>query len=260
MNSLLSLSAADLTAWLGQWWWPFIRIATAFWVMPIFGDGRLPPQVRLFLAFIISLLLAPMLKGMPVVDPFSTGALVLTIEQLLFGLLFGLCVQMLFMIMTMAGQILSMQMGLAMAVMNDPSNGDTAPIVSQLMLIFCSLLFLGLNGHLVTLDVLVQSLRSWPPGSSLDLLDMKGVIGLFGWSIGSALILTLPAVVAMLMVNLTFGVMNRTAPSLNIFSLGFPMTLMLGLLTMAISISGVPARYLDLVTYVLEQLRALTPS
>ena len=71
--------------------------------------------------------------------------------------------------------------------------------------------------------------------------------------------LTLPAVVAMLMVNLTFGVMNRTAPSLNIFSLGFPMTLLLGLLTMALSISGVPSRYLDLVTHVLEQLRGLTP-
>ncbi|TNI69670.1 lateral flagellar biosynthetic protein LfiR [Aeromonas media] len=260
MNSMLSLSAAELTAWLGQWWWPFIRIAAAFWVMPVFGDGRIPAQVRIFLAFVISLLIAPMLKDMPALDPFSVGMMVLTLEQLLFGLLFGLCIQMLFMVMTMAGQILSMQMGLAMAVMNDPSNGDTAPIVSQIMLIFCSLLFLGLNGHLVTLEVLVQSLRSWPPGASLYALDLKGVIGLFGWSIGAALILTLPAVVAMLMVNLTFGVLNRTAPSLNIFSLGFPMTLLLGLLTMAISISGVPARYLDLVAHVLAQLRALTPT
>lgn len=260
MNSLLSLSAAELTAWLGQWWWPFARIAAAFWVMPVFGDGRVPTQVRLLLAFVISLLIAPMMKGMPVLDPFSVGMLVLTLEQLLFGLLFGLCIQMLFMVMTMAGQILSMQMGLAMAVMNDPSNGDSAPIVSQIMMIFCSLLFLGLNGHLVTLDVLVQSLNTWPPGTSLYALDIKGVVGLFGWSIGAALILTLPAVVAMLMVNLTFGVLNRTAPSLNIFSLGFPMTLLLGLLTMAISISGVPARYLDLVAHVLAQLRALTPT
>ena len=193
MNSLLSLSAADLTAWLGQWWWPFIRIGMAFWVMPVFGDSRVPAQVRLMLAFIISLLLAPMMKDMPVVDPFSAGALVLAVEQLLFGLLFGLCVQLLYMVMSTAGQILSMQMGLAMAVMNDPVNGDSAPIISQVMTVFCALLFLGLNVHLVVLDILVQSLRSWPPGSSLDLLDMKGVIGLFGWSIGAALLLTLPA-------------------------------------------------------------------
>jgi flagellar biosynthetic protein FliR len=259
MNSLLSFSAADLTSWLGQWWWPFIRIGMAFWVMPVFGDTRVPAQARLMLAFIISLLLAPMMKHMPVVDPFSVAALVLTIEQLLFGLLFGLSVQMLYMVMTTAGQILSMQMGLSMAVMNDPLNGDSAPIISHLMMVFCALLFLGLNGHLVVLDILVQSLRSWPPGSSLNLLDIGGVIGLFGWSIGAALLLTLPAVIAMLMVNLTFGVLNRTAPSLNVFSLGFPMTLLLGLLTMALSISGVPSRYLNLAAHVLEQLRALTP-
>ena len=85
MNSLLSFSAAELTAWLGQWWWPFARIAAAFWVMPVFGDGRVPAQVRLLLAFVISLMIAPMMKGMPVLDPFSVGMLVLTLEQLLFA-------------------------------------------------------------------------------------------------------------------------------------------------------------------------------
>ncbi|MBZ6074156.1 lateral flagellar biosynthetic protein LfiR [Aeromonas schubertii] len=260
MSSLVSVSAADLTAWLGQWWWPFVRLGSAFWVMPVYGDGRITPRVRLFLAFAISLALAPMMKAMPAFDPFSLSALILSIEQVIFGLLFGLCVQLLFMVMTLAGQIMSMQMGLAMAVMNDPSHGDSAPIISQLMLIFCTLLFLGLNGHLAVLDILVQSLYRWPPGTSLYRLDLGMVVGLLGWSIGAALILTLPAVVAMLMVNLSFGVMNRSAPSLNIFSLGFPMTLLLGLLTMAISISGVPDRYLDLVTHVLDVLRELTPS
>ena len=72
----------------------------AFWVMPVFGDGRVPAQVRFLLAFVISLMIAPMMKGMPVLDPFSVGMLVLTLEQLLFGLLFGLCIQMLFMVMT----------------------------------------------------------------------------------------------------------------------------------------------------------------
>ncbi|MEW7865884.1 lateral flagellar biosynthetic protein LfiR [Aeromonas diversa] len=260
MSGLINVSAAELTAWLGQWWWPFVRLGAAFWVMPVYGDGRITPRVRLFLAFAISLAMAPMMKGMPTFDPLSLSALLLSFEQVLFGLLFGLCVQLLFLVMTLAGHIMSMQMGLAMAVMNDPSHGDSAPIISQLMLVFCTLLFLGLNGHLAVLDILVQSLYRWPPGVSLYRLDLGMVVGLLGWSIGAALILTLPAVVAMLMVNLSFGVMNRSAPSLNIFSLGFPMTLLLGLLTMAISISGVPARYLDLVTHVLEVLRGLTPS
>lgn len=257
MSALVAVSSAELTAWLGQWWWPFARLAATFWMLPIYGDGRVTPMVRLFLAFTISLGIAPMMKNMPAFDPFSLEAIVVTIEQIVFGLLFGLTVQLLFAVMTTTGQILAMQMGLAMAVMNDPQNGDSAPLISQLMLIFCTLLFLGIDGHLAVLDILVRSFQAWPPGASLYRLDLMGVVGLFGWCIGAALILALPVVIAMLMVNLTFGVMNRSAPSLNVFSLGFPMTLLLGLLTLSISVSGVPDRYLDLVTHVLDQLTGL---
>lgn len=259
MNGLVSLSFADLTAWLGQWWWPFVRMSATLWMLPFFGDSRITTPVRLLFAFCLSLLVAPMMPKMAAVDPFSLGALVLGLEQVLFGLLFGLCLQCLFMVLSMAGQILSMQMGLGMAVMNDPIHGDSAPIVSQLMLIFCTLLFLALNGHLVTLELLVESFRRWPIGSSLYALDLDSVVTLFGWSMGAALTLTLPAVVAMLLVNLTFGVMNRSAPSLNIFSLGFPMGLLLGLLALLLSVSGVSNRYLQLVDYVLTTLRGVTP-
>lgn len=250
MKGLLSLSTADLTVWLGHWWWPFVRMAAAMWMLPIFGDGRVTPQIRILLAGILGLLVAPLVTDIPKVEPFSLTALVITVEQIVFGVLFGLCVQLLFMVLSTAGQILSMQMGLGMAVMNDPSNGDSAPIISQLMGVFCTLLFLVLNGHLVVLELLVQSFRFWSPGASLYQLDWRAVIGLFGWSISASLALTLPAVVAMLMVNLTFGIMNRSAPSLNIISLGFPMTLMLGLVTLSLSVAGVPARYLELVSYV----------
>lgn len=258
MSSLLELSTSQLTAWIGQWWWPFVRIGATFWVLPFYGDGRITPSLRLGLTLAVSMLVAPLMKGMPAFNPVSITTLLLTVEQLVFGLLFGMCVQLLFNVMTTAGQILSMQMGLSMAIMNDPVNGDSAPLISQLMLIFCTLLFLGLNGHLVVLDILVNSLHAWPPGSSVAQLNLGGVVGLLGWSIGAALILTLPAVVAMLIVNLTFGVMSRSAPSLNIFSLGFPMTLLLGLVTMALSISGVPSRYADLVEFVLSVLTGLS--
>lgn len=157
----------------------------------------------------------------------------------------------------MAGQILSMQMGLAMAIMNDPVNGDTAPIIGQMMMIFCTLLFLALNGHLVTLELLVSSFRQWPVGSSLYHLDLDSVVNLLGWSIRSALALCMPAVVAMLLVNLTFGVMNRVAPSLNIISLGFPMTLLLGLVAMLLSVDGVSTRYLELVQQMFASIQGM---
>jgi len=257
VNSLLQLSVADLTALLGHWWWPFVRIGAALWMIPIFGDSRVSTPVRLLFAALLALLVAPMVTAMPSVDPISLQALVLAFEQVMFGVIFGLCLQFLFMVVTLSGQILSLQMGLGMAMMNDPVNGDSSPILSQLMMVFCTLLFLSLNGHLLTLEMLVRSFQLWPVGSSLYQLDLDAVIRLMGWSMAAALALTLPAVIAMLLVNLTFGVMNRAAPSLNVISLGFPMTLMFGLLAVWLSISGVPGRYLTLVEYLMAALQGV---
>ena len=251
MTPLLNLSFADIGQWLGSFWWPFVRITTTLWVMPITGDQRVPPLIRLILGLLITALIVTMVPSSPSIVAFSLASLVLTVEQLLFGLLFGLCIQILFNVMTMAGQILSMQAGLAMATMNDPSSGSSSPIISQLMLVFSCLLFLGLNGHLVAIEVVIRSFQTWPVGSSFYLFDLSRVIGLFGWSFGAALMLVFPAVISMLMVNLTFGVMNRTTPSLNIISLGFPMTMLLGLYSLSMSVGGIPARYSELAGYVL---------
>ncbi|MGL5948173.1 MAG: flagellar biosynthetic protein FliR [Aeromonas sp.] len=257
MSSLLTLSAAELMGWLGLFWWPFVRFAAAFAMMPIFGDARIPAQVRIFIVLVLSLLMAPLLKDMPEIDPFSASAIVLTLEQIMYGLLFGTCLNMLYMVMTMAGQILSIQMGLSMAMINDPATGTSAPIISQLMQIFCSLLFIAVNGHLAALDILTQSLYAWPPGSSLELLNLKSIVGLLGWSIGAALILALPAIIAMLMVNVSFGVMNKVAQSLNVFALSFPLGLLMGLITLGLSVSGVPVRYMGFVDYILRLLEGL---
>ncbi len=257
MSGWGQLSAAELVSWLGLWWWPFVRLSAAFWMMPLLGDYRVTLQLRLLLAFLLSLLVAPMLGRAPVVDPFSLPALVMTVEQILFGLLFGFCAQTLFWLLGMAGHLLSQQMGLAMAVMNDPVHGENEPIVGEFLSILCSLLFLGLNGHLVVLELLVRSLRQWPPGSSLLTLDLSIVWQLIHWSFAGAMTLAFPAMIAMLLVNLTFGVMNRSAPSFNIFSLGFPMSMLVGLYALLLTLSGISGRYLDLVEYLLGQLSHL---
>jgi flagellar biosynthetic protein FliR len=234
-----------------------VRLTAALWMMPMFGDARVAMPVRILFSFLLSLLLAPMMPPMPAIDPFSLAALGVAFEQILFGVLLALCLQLLFMAMSLMGQILSIQMGLAMASMNDPVHGDSVPLVSELFLFLCILLFLGLNGHLVVLDVLVESFRSWPPGHSLFALDIGVVLRLFGWALGAALLLSLPAVVAMLLVNLTFGVMSRSAPALNVFSLGFPLALTLGLFAILLTLGGVASRYMEFAAYALEQMRVL---
>lgn len=256
MTELVALSGADLMAWLGRLWWPFLRFGALLWVMPLFGDFLSLPQVRVLLALLLASLVAPVVPAMPAIDPFSLSALVLSVEQILMGLLLGLMVQILFNVMTMLGQILSLQMGLAMAIMNDPVNGDSVPLLGQLMLALGALLFLALDGHLVAIDVMVQSFFVWQPGESLFALSLERVLTLFGWLFGAALILAMPAVIAMLLVNITFGVMNRSAPSLNVFSLGFPMSLLMGLVCLLLSVSGVPSRFTEFSGYALGQMRA----
>lgn len=245
MTALGSISAPELMAWIGKVWWPFCRLAAFFWMLPIFGDGYLSPQIRLLFALLLSMVLMPILPLGPPVDPFSFASAVLTLEQLLFGAFLALMLQMLFTVVTMAGQILSMQMGLSMAVMNDPVNGGSAPLLSHLLWLLVALLFLSWNGHLLALDIIVESFRTWPAGHSLYELDLNVFIQLFGWMFGAALLLALPAVIAMLLVNITFGVMNRSAPSLNIFALGFPMTMMLGLISLLLMLTNIPGRYLE---------------
>ena len=233
--------AAQLIAWVGIWWWPFVRISAAFWAMPLLGDYQVALRVRLMLAFLLALLVAALLTG----------------GEILFGLLFGFGVHCLFWLLGLTGHMLSQQMGLAMAVINDPLHGESSPVVSEVLALLCGLLFLTMNGHLVMLDLLVSSLRLWPPGSSLYALGLDQIWKLVAWCFAGGLSLAFPAVFAMLLVNLAFGVMNRTAPAFNIFSLGFPMAMLIGLFALLLTLSGIPNRYLDLVEQLIGALSSL---
>lgn len=231
---------------IGSFWWPFCRLMGAFIVMPLLGNAFVPVTVRILFAFCLAALLGPILPSVPQVDALSAGALLLAIEQLLLGFMLGLFLSILLHAMSMFGTIMSLQMGLAMAIMNDPANGNSNPILSQWFLLFGTLIFLALDGHLVALGILVDSFRLWPIGTGIFDLPLMGLVNRVGWLFAASLMLAIPAVLAMLMVNITFGVLSRAAPSLNVFSLGFPMTMLMGLLCVLLSFSGIPSRYSDL--------------
>lgn len=213
----------------------------------IFGDALIPVWVRSLLALSIVVITAPLMPPMPEVELFSMTSLFLAFEQAIWGLMFGLILHMLFNVFTMLGQTISLQMGLGMAMMNDPVNGLSVAILGRMFLIFSTLLFLALEGHLLVIDIVIQSFVIWPVGSGITALSLQGVVNIFGWMFASALALALPAIVSMLLANISFGVMNRAAPSLNVYALGFPMTMLLGLFSVLISVSGVPSRYTALV-------------
>ncbi|WP_189337824.1 flagellar biosynthetic protein FliR [Photobacterium sanguinicancri] len=253
----MELSAAQFTALIGQVWWPFFRISAALMLMPIFGGSQIPVQVRIALSLIISVLAAPLMPTMPAVDPLSVEALILAGQQVIIGAMLALLLDLLFAIFTTMGQILSMQMGLGMAMMNDPINGVSIPALGKYYQLYALMLFLALDGHLVALDVMVQSFNIWPVGEMMSQMALHTIIMRFGWMMAAALLLSLPAVCAMLLVNGSFGMMNRAAPQLNVFALGFPMTMLLGLICLLITTSGIPENFTRLSSETLSLMLTL---
>lgn len=237
---MLELTATQLTTLLGQVWWPFMRIGAFLTMMPVFGGMRIPVQVRIGLTLLIATSAAPLMPTMPEVNLLSFQGVMIAAQEILIGGVMAFFLELLFAVFITLGQILSTQMGLGMAMMNDPVNGVSVAAISKFYEIYAILMFLTLGGHLIALDIVVRSFDVWPVGEMISQAGLKTVVMQFSWMISAALLLSLPAVVAMLLVNIAFGVMNRAAPQLNVFALGFPMTMLLGLACLLLTLSGIP--------------------
>ena len=254
---MLELSSAQIAGWISNSLLPLFRIAAVLMVMPIIGTQLVPQRVRLYMSLAITVLLVPVLPDMPQVDALSLRSMLLIAEQVLIGAMLGFSLQLFFHIFVFTGQLVSMQMGLGFASMMDPATGVSVPVLGQFLLMLVSLLFLAMNGHLVVFDVLAESFVTLPVGQSLNIDHFAIVAGRLSWVIGAALLLALPAVSALLVINIAFGVMTRAAPQLNIFTIGFPLTLVMGLIIFWISTSDILAQYYTISSDALLLLRGL---
>ncbi len=246
---------AQIGAWLGLIWWPFCRAMGLFLTLPMLSSRYIPMRVKVLLALMVALVALPLMPAMPQLELASAGAVLLSLEQILLGFLMAMPLLFCLQIMSVIGGIVSMQMGLSMAIMNDPINGGSHALLGQWLLLYGTLLFLGMDGHNVALQVYAASFHSWPVGKGIFSLPLYQLALQFGWLIASALLTALPAVVAMLLVNLTFGVMNRAASSFNIFALGFPMAMLMGLGAMALLQQLLPSRYGDYSAQALQMMQ-----
>ena len=252
---MFELSAEQIGGWVSAFLLPLFRIGALLMTMPVVGTQLVPMRIRLYLTLAICVVLVPNLPPMPEVDALSLRALLLIGHEILVGAMFGFVLQLFFHAFIVAGQILAMQMGLGFASMVDPTNGISVPVIGQFFTMLVTLLFLAMNGHLVVFEALAESFATLPPGGGL-LTDHHWLIaGKLGWVIGAGLLLVLPGITALLVVNLAFGVMTRAAPQLNIFSIGFPMTLVLGMVIVWIGMADILAQYQTLASEALQLLR-----
>jgi len=227
--------------------WPFLRIAAFLFALPIISSGIIPIYIKIGLAMFITVLIVPVIPGAPSVEVLSVNGLVIAGFQIIIGLALGFLVKIVFSALETGGYVIGQTMGLGFAQMNDPANGITVPVISQFYTVMATLIFLIMNGHLIMIDVLVNSFTIIPINYNSELNDgIWHLILWSGWIFTGAVLIALPAVGALLLVNIAFGVMMRAAPQLNIFTIGFPITLMLGLLFIMLTLPVFATQFIDL--------------
>jgi len=232
-------TSADISTWIGGLVWPFTRIAAMLAIAPIFGARMVPLRMRLVIALLLTWVVLPLLPQVPALDPFSASGALVTAQQLVIGLAIGFSLQLVFATLVIAGQTIAMGMGLGFAQMVDPQNGVNVPVIGQYYVVIATLLFLALNGHLALIRVLVDSFQSLPVGiESLSREDLRDIAYWGTRMFADAVMVALPAVAAILLVNVSFGVVSRSAPQLNIFGVGFPITLTLGFVILVFAVAN----------------------
>ena len=231
------------------------RVSGLFVSAPILGDGNIPPQLKAAFAFVLSLVFYPVLSAPNIgANPNIVSVALLVGREAAVGLLIGFSARLLFAGISLAGEVIGFQMGLGIANVFDPTSDTQVPLIGQIQITFALLLFVVLDGHHLLIRALVMSYRAIPVGGldlSQPLFDhmvrMAGGMFVVGLQIGA------PLIVAMMAANFSIGLIARSVPQVNVFVVGFPFTIALGLLLLAL---GFPF-FIEAVTALHSQLEGL---
>ncbi|MGL6029538.1 MAG: flagellar biosynthetic protein FliR [Legionella sp.] len=239
----MSLDYPTMIRLFSQIIWPMGRIGGLVLTVPFFSSVLIPKRVKVFFVCILSWACADFVPAELSFLQFNGMYVVYIIQEVFLGILMGFVLQLVFQVFVLGGQIISMQAGLGFAVMVDPSSKASVPLVSQFYLMMTTLIFLSLNGHLALLDAVMEGFKLMPVGQvTIDNALVWRVILFSGWMFKEAVLISIPAILSLLIVSLSFGIMTRVAPQLNIFSLGFPITLLMAFVIIKIGLVGIGAQ------------------
>ena len=218
------------------WMVAMLRPGAAFFAAPITGSSQVPLQLRLVISLAIGIP-AVQLSGLhlPPDGMISADGLFLAIGEIVIGLALGFALQAGFAAALVAGETISNSMGLGFASMINPTNGQSSSAIGQLLTMMATFLFLASDGHLLFARILVESYRAFPPGGSIPLQLFSELSGLGGLIFGAGLAIALPVAAALVLVQLIMGVLSRSAPSLNLFSVGMPAAMVSGIILLAMT-------------------------
>jgi flagellar biosynthesis protein FliR len=234
------LNAADVSMWVGRLWWPMLRVGGFALTAPALSETVVPGLVKIVMSVSLAFLMAPLAPVPADLSIFSATGLAAALQELLIGVAIGMVVQLTFEALTFAGQTVSMTMGLGFATLVDPQRGANTTVLGQMFMIFGILTYLAVNGHLVLLGALAKSFQTLPIG--LSHIDGNFALSVTLWGarvFESGLLIAMPAVIALVIVNLALGVVTRAAPQLNLFGIGFTITLLCGFFVLITGLDGI---------------------
>ena len=222
------------------------------------STGTFSPRVRLLLAVVLTAVLAPVIPTMPNLDVLSAAGLVMMTQEIAIGVALGFLVQLVFDAIALGGQVIGMSMGLGFAVFLDRARGVNVPVLGQLFLMLGMLIFLSMDGHLALIQLLAESFHAWPVSvGGLTTPILSEILVWTGQMFVYAMKIALPAITAILVVNLSFGIMSRAAPTLNLFAVGFPVAMLLGFAVIFLNMGVLAENVSELLALTLSMISQL---
>ncbi|WP_075881961.1 flagellar biosynthetic protein FliR [Vreelandella massiliensis] len=237
---MVEVTYDQLHGWLVAFLWPFVRITAFMAATPLWGHSSVPNQAKVALAAVVAVVIAPVLPAMPDVPIMSWAGAGIVVEQIVIGAAIGIVMHIVFAVVQAAGEFIGLQMGLAFASFFDAASGTNIMVLSRILYMVTLLMFLAFNGHLMVLEVLVMSFQTLPIGVDLINANAFEVLARYGGTIfASGMLLALPLVGSLLIINLALGILNRSAPQLTVFNIGFPTSLTVGLILLMVLMTDI---------------------
>jgi flagellar biosynthetic protein FliR len=250
---VISITEAQLAAWVSPIFWPFLRVLAVFTTAPVFSMRAIPVRAKVALAFFVALATQASLPDMPVIgfdDPQVMGVVV---QQVGVGLAIGFAIRLVFSAVELAGEVVGFQMGLNFAAFFDPTINAQSSAVARFFGQMTSLLFLAMNGHLMVLMAITRSFHSFPLDQNfLETLKQMKLQRLGADLFASALWIALPMIGMLMFANLAMGIISRIAPQMNIFAVGFPITLVVGLIGITVTLPMLDQPFMALMERAVE--------
>jgi flagellar biosynthesis protein FliR len=233
---MITLTSGEMNTWIAAFLWPLTRILGLIATAPLFGNISVPVRVKVVLGILLALIIAPAVPALPATDPMSLAGMLIVMQELVIGLAMGFAMRVVFAAAEFAGEVIGLTMGFGFATFFDPQTRGRSSAISQYLALLTLMLFVATNIHLVLLSVLSDSFTTLPisalPTTGTGFRQIAAWSGLI-FSAGAQL--ALPLIAALLISNMALGILTRAAPQLNLFGIGFPITLGAGFIVLALT-------------------------